>query len=228
MTKLIGLVGFAGSGKDTVASYLNQELDFNKVAFAAALKDVLAAMFGWPRDMIEGATKESRAWREEPDLWWEENLNWSKHPLSRLRARFTPRAAMQLVGTNLLRKEFCDGLWLLRVKKQLEETLSDPILVSNKIVITDCRFPNEIRLIKEKGGSIIRVRRGSDPSWFNIAVDAMDENSATRLVSQEYMVDTGIHESEWAWANSPVDIIVENNGTLEELYSQVEDVLKRL
>lgn len=228
MTRLIGLVGFAGSGKDTVASYLTQELDFNKISFAKALKDVLSAMFGWDRDMIEGATKESRLWREEPDIWWEENLNWSEHPLSRLRARFTPRAAMQLVGTNLLRKEFCDGLWLLRVKKYLEDSQNNPNLISNNIVVTDCRFPNEIKLIREKGGSIIRVRRGDEPSWFGIAQDAMNDESYSRGASIEYMLETGIHESEWAWTFDTPDFIIDNDKSLEDLYASVDHVIKRL
>ena len=48
-----GLCGFAGSGKNTAASFLLQHTDGHAYSFAAALKDGAAAIFGWPREMLE-------------------------------------------------------------------------------------------------------------------------------------------------------------------------------
>jgi dephospho-CoA kinase len=33
-----------------------------------------------------------------------------------------------------------------------------------------------------------------------------------------------VHESEWNWAGYPVDYIIDNNGTLEDLAKQVEQI----
>ena len=44
---LIGLCGFAGAGKDTVAKYLYERRGYIKIAFADPLKDVVSAIFGW-------------------------------------------------------------------------------------------------------------------------------------------------------------------------------------
>ena len=57
---LIGIVGLIGSGKDTVAERLVQKHGYIKDSFAKSLKDAVAAMFNWNREMLEGDTKSSR------------------------------------------------------------------------------------------------------------------------------------------------------------------------
>lgn len=57
---LIGVVGFAGSGKGTVADILVRDHGFKKLSFADALKDAVATIFGWERHLLEGDTDESR------------------------------------------------------------------------------------------------------------------------------------------------------------------------
>ena len=58
---IIGICGLIGSGKGTVADILEQEHGFIKVSFADSLKDAVAAVFGWPRSLLEGDTEESRS-----------------------------------------------------------------------------------------------------------------------------------------------------------------------
>ena len=69
---LIGLVGLISSGKDTVANRLVSHHGFIQDSFAKSLKDAVSNIFGWSREMLEGNTKESRAWREQPDKFWSE------------------------------------------------------------------------------------------------------------------------------------------------------------
>jgi len=99
---IIGLVGFIGSGKDTVASRF---ISYGciKDSFAAPLKDACAAIFGWPRALLEGDTVESREFRETPDMFWARKLGIDN---------FTPRLALQLVGTDVLRNHFHQDIWL--------------------------------------------------------------------------------------------------------------------
>ena len=66
MKHVIGLVGFIGSGKNTVAETLMVN-GYQKDSFAAPLKDAVAQIFSWDRNMLEGSTTESRQWREQPD-----------------------------------------------------------------------------------------------------------------------------------------------------------------
>lgn len=61
---IVGICGLIGSGKGTVADMLVGEFGFTKISFADSLKDAVAAVFGWPRNLLEGDTDESRSWRE--------------------------------------------------------------------------------------------------------------------------------------------------------------------
>ena len=65
--KVIGVCGLIGGGKGTVADILVGEFGFEKLSFADSLKDMIASIFGWRRELLEGDTKESREWREQVD-----------------------------------------------------------------------------------------------------------------------------------------------------------------
>jgi len=132
---IIGICGFIGSGKDTVADYLVNLHHFRRESFANSLKDAVAQVFGWDRTMLEGRTKQSREWREQPDKWWS----------ARLGREVTPRLMLQLWGTEVCRRGFHDDIWIASLENKLRNSQDD-------IVITDCRFPNEIKSIKAAGG----------------------------------------------------------------------------
>lgn len=205
MRQLISLVGFAGSGKDTVADYLIDHRGFVALSFADALKDALAAILCWDRDLLEGETKESRIWRETVDTWWAERLGIPN---------FTPRWAMQNFGTEVMRKHFHAEVWILNVERRLNNLPED-----QPVVIVDGRFPNELALGRRKGGHIIRVKRGPEPKWYGLALAAnMGETDA-----REQMRALGIHESEWAWIGVSIDETIENHGDgIERLHAQIE------
>ena len=94
---IIGVCGFIGSGKDTVADYLQNFHEFRRDSFASTLKDAVAAVFGWDRELLEGRTKEARAWREQPDTWWTNRLG----PV--IGHEITPRWVLQYWGTEVCR-----------------------------------------------------------------------------------------------------------------------------
>ena len=144
--KLIAFTGAAGSGKDTAAGVLIAENGYKKISFAGVLKDAVAAVFSWPRAALEGDTKESRAWREEPDLWWS----------TRLGRRVTPRLMLQEWGTDVGRLHFHPDIWVAAVERVL--AMAGP---EEKYVITDCRFENECSMIKRYGGRVVHIRRGA-------------------------------------------------------------------
>lgn len=205
---IIGLCGFIGSGKDTVADYLVNSQSFLRESFAGTLKDAVAAVFGWNREMLEGKTAESRAWRETVDPWWALKLN---------NPNLTPRWVLQQWGTEVCRQNFNDQIWALSLENKLRTTTSN-------VVVTDCRFPNEINAIKSQGGKVIWVRRGPMPDWYPTAVKAMLSNDPVQIG----LLSDLVHPSESSWINSKFDSIIDNNGTLEELHSQVEWMISNL
>lgn len=148
--KIICISGFEGSGKDTVASVLEKHYQFKRLSFADNLKKALCVIFGWKFEDIQGLTKESRIWREQVDPFWAEELG---------QPDFTPRKALQLVGTNLFRNQLHPDIWIKSLKKEIIQT-------PGNIVIVDGRFPNEIDAIQKMGGYCIRVTR-NDPDWIH-------------------------------------------------------------
>jgi len=197
---IIGVCGFIGSGKDTLADYLVNFHEFRRESFASTLKDAVAAVFGWDRTMLEGRTKEAREWREQVDPWWAERLSMPT---------LTPRWVLQYWGTEVCRKAFHDDIWIASLENKIRNSKDD-------VVISDCRFPNEIQAIKDAGGQIIWVQRGDLPEWYDVALAS---NQGHNWAFQELKMRK-IHASETAWVGTEFDSIVDNNGTIDELYKQ--------
>ena len=93
-----------------------------------------------------------------------------------------------------------------------------------KPVITDCRFRNELAFVKQMGGFTIRVKRGDDPHWTDLAKQAQQGDE----FAIQQLSDIGIHASEWDHTGVLVDFIIENNGTLEQLHDKINSVVKVL
>lgn len=208
---IIGVTGFIGSGKDTVANYLATFHGYRRISFAGTLKDACAAVFGWDREMLEGTTKSSREWREQVDPWWAERLNMPE---------LTPRWVLQQWGTEVCRNGFHNDIWVASVENQLRKT-------TDNIVITDCRFSNEINAIKNAGGITVRVERGEKPKWYDAAVaynrgpdgNSMWSLSKTKLDKQK------VHASEYSSVGLKYDYYLDNNSTIDDLHNQVESII---
>jgi len=193
---IIGICGLIGSGKDTVAQQLIDNHNFVKISFADKLKDAVAVMFNWNRELLDGKTDESRAWREKEDAYWTAETGRS----------ITPRLVLQEFGTECMREGFFDGIWVSLTKQHI---LNNP---DKNFVLPDTRFPNEAKMLYEIDGEVWRVKRGQDPVWFRIYQDVGVEPK-------------DVHPSEWAWAHTKFTQTIENNGTLEQLRNQVQDHL---
>jgi hypothetical protein len=202
---IIGVCGFIGSGKDTVADYLQNFHEFRRESFASTLKDAVAAVFGWDRVLLEGRTKEARDWREEVDPWWAERLNMPT---------LTPRWVLQYWGTEVCRRSFHDDIWIASLENKIRNS-------KDNIVISDCRFPNEISAIKRAGGKIVWVQRGELPEWYGQAVLANQGSN----IGLNYMKEKKIHASEWAWIGTDFDKIIDNNDTIDSLYNNAKSLL---
>jgi hypothetical protein len=188
MAKIIGICGLIGSGKGTVADILEESHGFVKISFADSLKDAVAAVFGWQRSLLEGDTDESRAWREEVDVWWAKRLG---------NPHLTPRWVLQYWGTEVCREGFHTDIWISSVERKIAD-------LSRDVVIPDTRFLNEVDMIQRLDGRVWWVRRGRDPDWFSD-------------YRQQGIEPNSIHASEWAWARSEFDAMIQNDGTLEDL-----------
>ncbi len=106
------------------------------------------------------------------------------------------RKLLQFTGTDLFRNLVCKKIWIRNLIQRIEP--------GRNYVTTDIRFPNEIDGVREKiGGEIFFVN----------------------VVRDGYAGDVGFlgHESETHELKS--EHIIENNGTLKDLYNQIEKIL---
>jgi hypothetical protein len=210
---IIGVCGFIGSGKDTVADYLVNFHEFRRESFANTLKDAVSCVFGWDRTMLEGRTKQAREWREQVDPWWSQRLNMPE---------LTPRLMLQLWGTEVCRRGFHDDIWIASLENKLRNS-------SDNIVISDCRFPNEIASIRNAGGKIVWVKRGSLPDWYDDAATMNSGNTNMNwMISKTKIEQLGIHASETAWVGTKFDAELDNNGSIDDLYLQIKNLVSSL
>lgn len=171
--RLIGLIGQARVGKDTVAAHLYRQHDFEQTSFAYRMKLMLQAAF--PDVNFNGGD------REQPIGWLGKS----------------PRHLMQTLGTEWGRNCIHPDLWTMLTARDIAAARSNNF---GGLVVTDVRFHNEANMILAQGGELWHVLRDDAPK-------------------------VAAHESElYDWANFPRRIIA-NDGTLDELYAQVDALM---
>jgi len=217
---IIGMLGWIGCGKGTAAKYF-KERDFVNESFAGPLKDATASVFGWPRHLLEGDTEESREFRERPCSFWGPELG---------RVGFSPRVALQEVGTEVFRDSFYQNIWVAALRKRLQEHKAN----GTDVIISDVRFKNEVAMLHDEGAILCWIKRGNNPEWYAHAFEA-NVNGNTRheeVMKSQYHY---VHQSEWDWVGCPMDHIIFNENTLENfhnnldlMYIQEVDRLKQL
>ena len=185
------------------------------MSFGASLKDAVSVIFNWNRELLEGSTKHSREWREEIDHWWAERLGIP---------HLTPRWVLQQWGTEVARKAFHDEIWVASVENKL-------LNIKEDIVITDCRFPNEIAAVKNAGGITMRTHRGPEPEWIPEA-QAYTRKLGEGADKKDYIghqlvleLDFGVHASEYSSVGLEYDYHLDNNGTIDSLHKQLESII---
>jgi len=211
---IIGLNGLIGSGKGAASDYLQTKHNFQHLSFADSLKHAVSAIFGWSFEMLKGATPESRAWREQIDPWWANRLNIPD---------LTPRWILQQWGTEVGRRSFHPDIWVAALENKIVNSIGD-------FVIDDCRFANEMDIIRKNNGALVRINRGALPEWYGTALSQLslqnvygNDPDYVDVMATKY---PDVHVSEWGWVNQPFNYEVENNGTLKELHAKLDEIVE--
>lgn len=201
---IIGLLGTKGCGKSTIANHLRDAYGFIKLSWADPIKDVCAIIFGYDRIMLDGETPEHRKWRETVDFYWAEKLGIPD---------FSPRKAMTMVGTDIIRKYIHDDMWT--------ESLLGKIKPGMNYVVADCRHMKETPRLIERGGIVIRIEKDTIPKWESIAILASHGDETAQLT----MKDMGIHSTEYEWLAAEYTHLIKNDSDIKTLLSKVEAII---
>ena len=169
----------------------------------------LVAQHGYRRDSFAKSLKDAVSsmfnWdRELLEGTTDASREWRDQPddfwSEKMGKPVTPRWVLQYFGTEVMRGQMYDGMWVDSCIGRYK---------GENTVISDTRFVNEIATIKAHGGKIILVKRGELPT-------------------QKEMQQRGAHKSEWDWIGSEFDYVIENNGTKEDLYKNIDNLVVSL
>ena len=144
---IIGLTGFKGCGKSTVAPIMDERLGYKIRSFATTIKDMLRAMGLSHEELYDPKTKEVVI----------EDFGKS------------PREMMQTLGTEWGRMLVSSDIWVTALMRQLND--------EDNYVIDDVRFPNEAAAIHARGGKVVRVVRPTDSSKSDSHISEQGLNS---------------------------------------------------
>ena len=149
---IIGLTGYAQSGKDTVAKILVENYGYTRVAFADKIRDFLYEM----NPMVDNVAGEPIFLKERVDRDGWEVAKTNPHV----------RRALQNAGVSA-RKVFGEDFWIDRSLVS--------ILRNENTVITDVRFINEADVVKHQAGQVWRIKRlGVDAVNAHVSESQMD------------------------------------------------------
>jgi hypothetical protein len=144
---IIGLSGYARSGKDTVAELLCLNYGYKRHSFADPMREALLRL-----NPVVG---------HEPLSHLVSDYGWDV-------AKTNPevRRLLQVFGTEVGRAMFGENFWVDLAFKQVQQ---------ERVVFADVRFPNEAQAIIKRGGQVWRVQReGHKPVNLHASETAMD------------------------------------------------------
>lgn len=237
---IIGLSGYAKSGKDTVADMIisMHKEQWAVKKFSGKLKEIASLLTG-----INIAKFEDQEFKESlmPIEWVEQWMDNTTMHYKLMKVRdFLQRLGTEAIRDGLHKNTWVNALmadykinpsvtthwfnadwdeigqtWFVGDRADLPKEcrnryydkqenyfyLNDRAELPNWI-ITDCRFPNEFRAIKDNGGIVIRIERDG-------------------------IVPINAHPSETALDSFEFDFEIENNGSLEDLRRSVTFMLNK-
>lgn len=168
---LIGILGRKHHGKDTISDYLVDKYNFTKIAIGDPLKEACRILFDFNNDQLYGDKK------EEIDEYW----------------GTSPRKVYQYIGTDIFRNDI-NKIMNIDDKFWVKKLLNTYNKIDGNVVVSDVRFQNEVDIIKENNGIVIKVVR---PNYKYDSNDThISENAIDEIKNYDYLIinDKGINE----------------------------------
>lgn len=168
---IIGISGKLQSGKNTTASIINNLTNnaFEEKAFAKKLKMIVSILTGIPVDDLEKQEVKNQRLGKEWNNQYRHSITGEN--LAGVIDTYTVRKLLQRVGTEAMREQIHEDVWVNALfadyKKPAQIAIEQTGGYTNhpnptnfpNWIITDTRFPNEAKAIKDRGGIVIRVNR---------------------------------------------------------------------
>lgn len=227
---------------DAVVDFLDRDIlepKWQVKKFAGAVKDMVCMMIGCTREQLEDREFKEKELGEE---WWywkvfgyngtNPNGNFILIPYDNSEPdkydkvaliKSTPRLLLQLLGTECGRQIIHPNIWCNALMSEYKEKIQSRLVPNNSSkvigiidypnwIITDMRFPNELKAINDRDGITIRLIRPERMNYFGTKI-------LTDKPEQE-------HESETALDDYEFDITINNDGSLHSLVDEVRQFMQ--
>jgi len=186
MFNLICLTGNIGVGKSTVADII-KKYGYTELTFAGPVKDI-GLILGFDYNDVYGTQDDKLKINE----YW----------------GVSGREFMQKFATNIMCDELSNHIKMIMDGKTIwvklcEKKIKDLLTQNKKILVSDGRFIDEINMIKELDGKIIKIIRNNN-----------NYNNYNNHVSESYISQIN------------ADIIIDNTGTINELEDKIKQILQ--
>ena len=161
--KIIGLSGYAQSGKDTVAALIAEQVggSVKTVAFADLIKVSAARALGVLRHPDDVGVRAVRRWADDFKLNQRIQVTDAG---GRVLHEISGRAFLQRYGSEAHRDLFGADFWIEQIDWQPD---------CDVLIFTDCRFENEAEAIRDRGGEVWRINRPSTTEGGHISEKAL-------------------------------------------------------
>jgi hypothetical protein len=186
--RIIAIMGYKRSGKDTLADYLESNFNFTKMSIAEPLKESCKLLFGLTENEVNTDEKDKPL------------HNWNN---------LSSRQILQFFGTEMMQFKLAElmpsigrNFWMKSLINRIEN--------SNKknIVIPDVRFYHEYQ-------SLIDHFEKPNVTFIKVFRDVVNKTHQDN------------HVSEQEWLDLYSNIVLHNNGTVEDLYKEAMVKLRK-
>jgi hypothetical protein len=195
MPKIIAICGAKRSGKDVLAEHLVKKYNYKRLSFAEPLKEAVKGLFNFDDDQVGIGEDTGNDRKDIIDERW----------------GITPRAALQFFGTEMMQEKIQELLPNMK-RNFFANTLVNHINSAEedtKFVISDLRFIHEYE----------RLLNISKISIKEILIVRVIRPSKDRIKEQEP------HISELEYTEIPYDIIMINNGSIEDYINRFDKII---
>lgn len=238
--KVIAISGFKGSGKDTIARMIDeyayaqnniQEAKNDDMPYRPATNLVRVFSMAKPiRDIVETAFS-----LKEPEYGKKEEINelWS----NRLNNSVSYRDFVNTIGTTM-RKLYGNKIWVWKAETELDNFKNNIMFneqffntnIHGIFVIPDIRYKQEIKMLQrlKKDYDVehwLVLRKECLPEWARMGLRVTDPVER-KIILKDFK--PSIHESDWCLANPKFSRVITNDGTYEELYAKVYNIMSNM
>lgn len=227
--KVLAFSGFKGSGKDTVAEIISNEIEYKKDALC-----IITSMADPIRSIVNTAfvsnpsNMKNYKLKEQPIKVWSE----------RLKRDVSYRDFLNEIGMTM-RKMYGSKLWVWNMEDRIDARINNLNLIAEQynikrynvvFIIPDIRYKQEIKMLNRMRSKYdvehwLILRKSALPEWAQLGLHVTDPVER-KIIKKDFKPT--IHESDWCFANPKFQRVITNDGSYDDLRTTLAPIAESL